>query len=61
MWTPLLLICYVDRPDCAIPNAPAYLSEQECRVALNYAIDVYQLPEGMAIMAYDCYYWGTES
>jgi hypothetical protein len=61
MWTPLLLICYIDRFDCAIPNAPAYLFEQECRVALNYVIDAYRLPEGMAIMAYDCYRWGTES
>ena len=61
MWTPLLLICYIDRPDCAIPNAPAYLTEQECRVALEYAIDAYRLPQGMAIMAYDCYNWGTES
>ena len=59
MWTPLLLICYVDRFDCAIPNAPAYLTEQECMAALEYAIDVYVLPEGMMIMSYDCYNWGS--
>jgi hypothetical protein len=61
MWTPLLLICYIGSTDCAIPNAPAYLSEQECRVALNYVIDTYRLPEGMIVVAYDCYRWGTES
>jgi hypothetical protein len=61
MWTPLLLICYVDSTDCAIPNAPAYFSEQECLDALDYVLGVYQLPEGMAIMSYACYNWGTES
>ena len=61
MWTPLLLICYVDRLDCAIPNAPAYMTELECREALEYAIDAYILPEGMRIMGYDCYNWGQGS
>jgi hypothetical protein len=61
MWTPLLLICYIDRLDCAIPVAPAYLSEQECLVALEYVIDAYRLPDGMEIMAYDCYNWGQGS
>jgi hypothetical protein len=61
MWTPLLLICYVDSTDCAIPNAPAYSSEQECLDALDHAMNVYNLPEGMAIMGYDCYNWGLES
>jgi hypothetical protein len=61
MWTPLLLICYIDRPDCAIPNAPAYTSEASCQAALRFAIDNYQRPEGMIIMAYDCYNWGVGS
>ena len=61
MWTPLLLICYVDRPDCAIPAAPVYWSEQECVVALEYALDNFQLREGMAVMSYTCYNWGAES
>ena len=61
MWTPLLLICYIDSDDCAIPNAPAYFSEESCLVALEYAIDAYRLPEGMAIMAYDCFNWGRGS
>jgi hypothetical protein len=61
MWTPLLLICYIDRPDCAIPNAPAYLTEQECRVALEYAIDNFLLPDRMTIVAQDCYNWGRDS
>ena len=55
MWTPLLLICYVDSTDCAIPNAPAYFSEQECLDALDHAMNVYNLPEGMTIVTYDCY------
>lgn len=61
MWTPLLLICYVDSTDCAIPNAPAYFSEEACWSALEYVVDSYELPEGMAIMAYECYNWGTGS
>lgn len=61
MWTPLLLICYVDRVDCAIPNAPAYMTEQECMVALEHAIDAFILPDGMMIMGYDCYNWGQGS
>ncbi|HEY7823107.1 MAG TPA: hypothetical protein VIG24_09750 [Acidimicrobiia bacterium] len=61
MWTPLLLICYIDSTDCAIPNAPAYFSEESCWSALEYAIDTYELPEGMAITAYDCYNWGRDS
>jgi hypothetical protein len=51
MWTPLLLICYVDSTDCAIPNAPAYFSEQECLDALDHAMNVYNLPEGMTIIS----------
>jgi hypothetical protein len=35
MWTPLLLICYVDSIDCAIPNAPAYMTEEQCLLALD--------------------------
>ena len=61
MWTPLLLICYVDRLDCAIPNAPAYRTEQECQEALDHAMNVYELPEGMRIMGHDCYNWGQAS
>ena len=61
MWTPLLLICYVDSTDCAIHNAPAYFSEQECLDALYHAMNVYKLPEGMTIVTYDCYNWGLES
>jgi hypothetical protein len=61
MWTPLLLICYIDSNDCAIPTGPAYFSEESCWFALEFAIDTYQLPEGMAIMAYDCFNWGQGS
>lgn len=61
MWAPLLLICYVDRLDCAIPSAPAYTSEASCLAALEFAIDTYELPEGMMIMGYDCYSWGVGS
>lgn len=61
MWTPLLLICYIDRPDCAIPTAPAYRSEAECRESLAYVLEVYRPMEGTAIMAYDCYNWGVGS
>jgi hypothetical protein len=57
----LLLICYVDSNDCAIPAGPAYFSEESCWFALEFAIDAYQLPEGMAIMAYDCFNWGQGS
>jgi hypothetical protein len=59
MWTPLLLICYIDRPDCAIPAAPSYASEVACMAALEFAVDAYVLPEGMAIMGYACYNWGS--
>ena len=61
MWTPLLLICYVDSTDCAIPNAPVYYSEEECWAALDHVVETYKLPEGMAIMAHECYNWGTGS
>ena len=59
MWTPLILICYIDRPDCAMPAAPAYLSEEECRASIAYVLEVYQPPQGSRIMAYDCYNWGS--
>lgn len=59
MWTPLLLICYVDSIDCAIPVAPVYRTEEECLLALEYAIDSFVLPQNMRIMAYDCYNWGV--
>lgn len=61
MWTPLILICYVDRFDCAVPVAPAYPTEEQCLVALDYAVETFTLPEGMAIMAYRCYNWGRDS
>jgi len=59
MWTPLLLLCYVDRLDCAIPNAPTYPTEQACRESLQYVIDTYRLPEGMVIAGATCYNWGA--
>jgi hypothetical protein len=52
----LLLICYVDSIDCAIPNAPAYFS-----AALDHVLKTYILPKGMMIMSYACYNWGLES
>jgi hypothetical protein len=58
MWTPLILICYVDRMDCAVPAAPAYLSEDQCLLALEYALEVFVLPQDMAVMSYACYNWG---
>ena len=61
MWTPLLLICYIDRLDCAIPAAPGYPTEEQCLRSLEYAIDSFVLPEGSMIMAYDCYSWGQGS
>jgi len=61
MWTPLLLICYIDRVDCAIPAAPGYVTEEQCRLALEFAIDSFVLPEGSMIMGYDCYNWGRGS
>ena len=61
MWTPLLLVCYIDSADCAIPAAPAYTSEQECWDALEHVVNVYELPEGMVIVSYACYSWGVGS
>jgi hypothetical protein len=61
MWTPLLLICYVDSIDCAIPNAPAYMTEEQCLLALDDVLKTFILPKGMMIMGYDCYNWGLES
>ena len=61
MWTPLLLICYVDSTDCAIPNAPAYMTEEQCLLALDEVLGTFILPKGMMIMGYDCYNWGLES
>lgn len=58
MWTPLLLVCYVDRADCAIPVAPAYPTQEQCWTALEHAFDAFVLPQGMVIMGYDCYNWG---
>ena len=59
MWTPLLLICYIDRPDCAMPAAPAYFTEAECRLALDYAVEAFALPANMTIVAHDCFNWGS--
>jgi hypothetical protein len=61
MWTPLLLICYVDSIDCAIPNAPAYMTEEQCLLALDEVLGTFILPTGMMIMGHDCYNWGLES
>lgn len=61
MWTPLLLICFIDRPDCAIPNAPAYPTKEQCREALEDAAQRFRLPPNMMIVAGDCYGWGRES
>jgi hypothetical protein len=61
MWTPLLLLCYVDSTDCAIPVAPVYWSEQECVAALEYALDNSQLLEGVMVLSYTCHNWGVES
>jgi len=61
MWTPLLLICYVDSTDCAIPSAPSYFSEESCWSALEFTVGTLELPDGVAIMAYDCYNWGRGS
>ena len=59
LWTPLILICQVDALDCAIPNAPAYLSEQECREAMETVIENWRLPEGIIIVGSTCYSWGA--
>ena len=61
MWTPLLLLCYLDRADCAIFSAPAYYSEQSCLSALDFAMSEYVVPEDMFIAGYHCYNWGTRS
>ena len=61
MWTPLLLICYIDRLDCAIPAAPGYPTEEQCLLALDEVLGTFILPKGMTIMGYDCYNWGLES
>lgn len=61
MWTPLLLICYIDSADCAIPTAPAYTSEASCQAALRFALDNYRLPENMLIASHRCYNWGVGS
>ena len=61
MWTPLLLICYVDSIDCAIPNAPVYMTEEQCLLALDEVLKTIVLLKGMMIMGYDCYNWGLES
>jgi hypothetical protein len=42
LWTPLLLVCQVDALDCAIPNAPAYPTEQECLEAIQVVIESWQ-------------------
>lgn len=60
LWTPLILFCYVEGPiDCAIPVAPAYLSESDCLDALHSAIETFALPEGMVIVGSMCYNWGA--
>lgn len=60
LWTPLILICVLEGPvDCAIPVAPAYLSEQDCYDAMQEAIDNFVVPEGMAIIDTTCYNWGA--
>jgi hypothetical protein len=59
LWTPLLLICQVDALDCAIPNAPAYRTEQECLEAIHMVINNWQPPEGVIIVGSTCYNWGA--
>jgi hypothetical protein len=61
LWTPLLLICQVDALDCAIPNASAYPTEQECLEAIQIVIESWQLPEGMIIVGSTCCNWGAQS
>ena len=61
MWTPLILLCYIDRLDCAIPAAPAYLTEQECQDSMAYVLEAYAPPEGAMVMGYVCYSWGQGS
>jgi hypothetical protein len=61
MWTPLILICYVDRADCATPVAPAYPTQDQCLMAVDQVLRTFVLPQGMMIMGYDCYNWGLES
>jgi hypothetical protein len=63
MWTPLLLICYVDSIDCAIPNAPAYMTEEQCLLALDEVLGTLaSYPEGMIDRRlHDCYNWGLRS
>jgi hypothetical protein len=45
MWTPLLLICYVDSIDCAIPNAPAYMTEEQCLLAWTKYLEPSSYPQ----------------
>ena len=59
LWTPLLLICKIDLIDCAIPNAPAYFTEQACLEAIQLVIKNWRLPEGMIIVGSTCYHWGS--
>ena len=58
MWTPLLLICYAETLDCAVPVTPAYVTQTECEAALGYVLSVIALPEGMIVVDSVCYNWG---
>ena len=59
MWTPLILICMIGSPDCAIPAAPTYLSREECRIALDDALARMTLPTNLYVAAATCHAWGA--
>lgn len=59
MWTPLILICMIGRPDCAIPAAPGYLSKKDCQTALAEALATYTAPPNARVVLATCYEWGT--
>ena len=52
------MICYVDVLDCAVPVAPAFVSETDCEAALMFALLEMQLPPGMVVVESTCYNWG---
>ena len=54
----MILLCYLGTTECGIPAAPGYQSEQECREALNLALNNLQLPPNMIVVAANCYGWG---
>lgn len=59
LWSPLILLCYVDSLDCAVPLAPVYFSEQSCLQAVDFVLDQLDLPEGMTVVGTTCYNWGA--